>query len=368
MLIHSFFTLELDTTEIIMNNEVKPPEESDFPRMHLAVQVGDNHIESPFHYSSNELTIAFVNPYTKDEFHDDLQFVMEVEGPAEFVDGGAIGCDGNKRLSARMQDASHGVQLKVNDMTSTLRLWAGWATGQESVRLTENLMLEPHHTPTGGSAEQQQQQQQRDLKDEVVAEEGNSEPGNHLPNGEAPDDLAAGNGLENSEPENPVFNEEEAANEEETNREIPNKDPSGKLDKIQQIKEQIKRFQDNPEDSLQKGDESYREEDNASGSEKKKAFHLDEIKEIMRKTHSHPVHHAMHLHKKVSDIGKKIHDKYLYDEEKQQSFRQQYESDEFAGRLDTQRHIFGSIFFLATMGYILVTYTRRRGTKGRRDL
>lgn len=347
-------TLELDTTEIIMNNEVKPPEESDFPRMHLAVLEGDNHIESPYHYSSDELTVAFVNPYTKEEFHDDLQFVIEVEGPAEFIDGGAIGCDGNKRVSARMYEASHGVQLKISDMTSSLRLWAGWATGQESVRLTESLMLEPH-IGAGGSAEQH-----RDLKDQVVEEE-NSEPGNAIINGEDPEHLA-GDGLENSEPENPVLNEEV------TNEEESKGDPSGKLDRIAQIKEQIKKFQDEPPDgSPQKGDESYREEDNGSDSEKKKGFHVDEMKEILRQTHSHPVKQAVHLHKKVHEIGKKIHDKYLYDEEKEQSFRQQYDSDEFAGRLDTQRHLLGSIFFLATMGYIIFMYSRRR-TKGRRDL
>eukprot|EP00526_Cylindrotheca_closterium_P029940 CAMPEP_0113642828 /NCGR_PEP_ID=MMETSP0017_2-20120614/22502_1 /TAXON_ID=2856 /ORGANISM="Cylindrotheca closterium" /LENGTH=257 /DNA_ID=CAMNT_0000554277 /DNA_START=1 /DNA_END=774 /DNA_ORIENTATION=- /assembly_acc=CAM_ASM_000147 len=257
-----------------------------------------------------------------------------------------------------MYDASHGVQLKINDMTSSLRLWAGWATGQESVRLTENLMLEPH-TKTGGSAEQE-----RDLKDEVVVKEENSEPGNPVLNGEEPDDLA-GEGLENSEPENPVLNEEET-NGEEKNGDIPY-DESGKLDKIAQIKEQIKKFQDDPEDLVQKGDESYLEEDNGTDSEKKKDLHMENMKDIMR-SHSHPIHQAVHLHKKVHEMGKKIHDRYLYDEEKQQSFRQQYDSDEFAGRLDTQRHLVGSVFFLATIGYIIFMHGRRRGNKGRRDL
>lgn len=363
-----------------MNNEVKPPEESDFPRMHLAVVEGDNHIESPYHYSKEELTIAFVNPYTKEEFRDDLQFVIEVEGQAEFVGGGSIGCE-NRRVSARMYDPAHEVQLKITDMTSKLRLWAGWATGQEAIRLTENLILEPH-TTTGGSVEAE-----RGLKKEVVEEE-NSEPGNPVLNGED----SAGEGLENSEPENPVLNEEESSNLEVENSEPENPvlneeevkgkeagggvrdDPSGKLAKIQQIKEQIKKFKDEPKGSPKYLDESDREEEEVeedgsdAESEYRKRFHLDEMKDIMRKANVHPVHHAMHIHKKVHEIGKKIHDKYLYDEEKQQSFRQQYESDEFAGSLDATRHIVGSIFFLVAMGYIIFMYGRKRGTKGRRDL
>lgn len=347
-------TIELDTTEIIMNNEVKPPEESDFPRMHLAVVEGDNHIESPYHYSSDELTIAFVNPYTKKEFQDDLQFVIEVDGPAEFVGGGAVGCE-NRRVSARMYDASHDVQLKINDKTAKLRLWAGWATGQESVRLTENLMLEPH-TTTEESVEAL-----RALKDGAM-EEGNSEPGNPVLTGDEASDTAS-DGLENSEPENSVLNDEES-NGEETNGDIPN-DPSSKLEKIEQIKEQIKKFQDLPNGSPLDSDGSDFKKDAELGSEKEKRVHLGDVKEIIRKTRSHPAHHAIHH---VHEIGKKIHDAYLYDEEKQQSFRQQYDSDEFAGRLDTQRHILGSLFFLGAIGYIIFMNGRRRGTKGRREL
>jgi hypothetical protein len=135
---------ELDTTEVIMNSFVKAPEASDFPKMHLAVVVDDNHMESTFHYSSTSLKIVFVNPYTPEEFNEDLQFIMEVEGPAEFSDGGAIGCEGNRRVSARLKDANGMVQLTIHDSSASLRVWAGWATGHNAVRLTPNLLLEPH--------------------------------------------------------------------------------------------------------------------------------------------------------------------------------------------------------------------------------
>lgn len=136
---------DLDTTEVIMNNNVKAAEDSAFPRMHLVVLVDDNHMESPYHYRSEDLTVVFVNPYTKDEFPDDLQFVIQLEGDgAEFVGGGSIGCDNNQRVAARLRDDGGQVQLLVHDTSAPFKLYAGWATGQSAVTLTPILLLEPH--------------------------------------------------------------------------------------------------------------------------------------------------------------------------------------------------------------------------------
>lgn len=137
---------ELSTEEVIMNNAVKSPEDSDFPRMHLVVlDKSHNHLESPYHYSADEtdISIAFVNPYSEDEFSDDLQFVLEVEGPASFVGGGTIGCDGDIRVAARLADYAGEVVLKIANPTAKVRVWGGWATGYNSVRLTQDLILEP---------------------------------------------------------------------------------------------------------------------------------------------------------------------------------------------------------------------------------
>jgi len=142
---------DLSIEEVMMNNEVKSPEESDFPKIHLVALDGNkNYIDSPYHYdpSSSSLSginIKFVNPYSIQEFPDDLHFVMEVEGPAEFIEGGTIGCDLNIRLSARLDENDGVVVLKVNDPTAKIRVWGGWATGQNSVRLTPDLILEPGH-------------------------------------------------------------------------------------------------------------------------------------------------------------------------------------------------------------------------------
>ncbi len=144
---------DLSTDEVIMNEDVKPPEESDFPKMHLAVlDESDKPIDATsFSYDPTQKTlqIAFVNPYSTSEFNDDLQFVMEIEGPtedsraAEFVSGGSVGCDNNKRVSGRVLANQASVVLQINDPTAKLRLWGGWATGHNAVRLTPDLFLEP---------------------------------------------------------------------------------------------------------------------------------------------------------------------------------------------------------------------------------
>jgi hypothetical protein len=158
-----------------MNNEVKSPEESDFPKMHLVVlDSNNNHLESPFRYSSSssEIKIAFINPYSLKDFPEDLQFVMEVgnvaataggsnknedddnEVPAEFIDGETLGCYGNIRVSGRLgrNDDDGVVILKMKESSfrrKKLRVWGGWATGQNSVRLTPDLILEPDGSARG---------------------------------------------------------------------------------------------------------------------------------------------------------------------------------------------------------------------------
>jgi hypothetical protein len=148
---------DLSTDEVIMNNEVKAAADSDFPKMHLVVidSVNKNYMESPYHYSSQELTIAFVNPYTPEEFSEDIQFVMEVDGPASFIEGGTIGCENDKRVAARWMDDDGKVVLKIHDMSAKLRVWAGWATGQNPVRLTPELNLEPASVPTKQKEEEE---------------------------------------------------------------------------------------------------------------------------------------------------------------------------------------------------------------------
>lgn len=147
---------DLSTDEVIMNEEVLPPEESDFPEMHLAVlDQNENPVQgTTFEYdpSAKTIQIAFVNPYSKSEFRDDLQFVVEIEGPtedsraAEFITAESIGCDNNRRASGRLLSNQAAMVLQLNDPTAKLRLWGGWATGHNAVRLTPDLILEPRQT------------------------------------------------------------------------------------------------------------------------------------------------------------------------------------------------------------------------------
>jgi hypothetical protein len=358
--------LGLDTSEVIMNNIVKAPEESDFPKMHLAVVDGDNHMESPYHYHSKEkeLNIAFVNPYTKEEFEDDVQFVLEVEGPAEFIDGGSIGCEGNRRIAARLLDTTI-VILKINDASATLKVWAGWATGQNAVQLTNNLILEPHSNTTAeGNGDSVVDA--KVLAAEMVKKQGN-------------DTVVQADEVVNSEPGNPELVDEGDAEKLIVNGEAlveKEYDPSGKKDKI----EQIKRFQNKPKGTPADGSES---DEKLLGHKKESRQHhkhalkmekeerqqeIDNLKEKIKDMH--PMKKASHVHKAIKEMTNTLKDKYEYGGGgmKRKSFREKYESDSFADQLDMQRHIVACIFFVIAMGYIMFFHGRRRGVKGRRDL
>jgi len=170
--------MELATDEVIMNEEVKPPEESDFPRMHLAVlDENDKPIESAtykYDPTVTKIKIAFVNPYTTSEFNEDLQYVIDVEGPtedsraAEFVAGGSVGCDNNKRVAGRLLTSQSAVELQINDPTAKLKLWAGWATGHNAVRLVPDLILEPQEA--GSPAEKKDEGLSIEEQEEAIQE------------------------------------------------------------------------------------------------------------------------------------------------------------------------------------------------------
>eukprot|EP00535_Pseudo-nitzschia_heimii_P002868 CAMPEP_0197186328 /NCGR_PEP_ID=MMETSP1423-20130617/13711_1 /TAXON_ID=476441 /ORGANISM="Pseudo-nitzschia heimii, Strain UNC1101" /LENGTH=536 /DNA_ID=CAMNT_0042637605 /DNA_START=359 /DNA_END=1969 /DNA_ORIENTATION=- len=160
-----------------MNEEVEPPDQSDFPKMHLAVLDGNNKPieDSTYKYDPTvpSLRIAFVNPYTTKEFNDDLQFVIEVEGKtedsrdAEFIEGGSIGCDNNKRVSGRLLESQAAVVLKINDNASRLRVWAGWATGHNAVRLVPDLILEPGEPGTAAAVAETIEEEVEELEEEI---------------------------------------------------------------------------------------------------------------------------------------------------------------------------------------------------------
>ena len=179
---------DLSTEEVIMNNEVRPPEESDFPKMHLVVlDSKDRHLESPYSYDASSATttirIAFLIPYPTSEFNDDLQFVAEVERigagdeetqappPAEFVAGGSIGCEHHRRLSARHMDDDGVVVLRINDPTARLRVWAGWATGHSAVRLVPDLVLEPGEASASTEGDREEQIAQLEEAVEEIEED-----------------------------------------------------------------------------------------------------------------------------------------------------------------------------------------------------
>ena len=359
---------ELDTSEVIMNNVVVGPDESDFPKMHLVVVLeDDNHIESPYHYHKSELSIAFVNPYSPSEFNDDIQFVMEVvEGDAEFIHGGTIGCDGNKRVSARFKDYNGEVTLQLHDTSASYKVLAGWATGHSAVKLTPPLVLEPD-AKSGGKEPNVTNDELEIITDLLI---------------DPKDDT------ENNKKEKPVKElkaQKQKAEKEKTDDTDMHKEEERKL--AHKKEKEVKRVKK----EKAKGD------DLKNMKEKIKKELLGLQRQKKRPDDSSVVSAADHTDggttpekaervelKKKSNTIKNFKDRVLEDERKEgkrrkkleeemnrnfapRSFRGRYHSDNFANKLHMSSFYYACVFFILSIGSIFYSFTKRRD-KGRRDL
>lgn len=324
---------ELDTSEVIMNSVVKAPEDSDFPKMHLAMVDGDEsaHAETPIVYQPDAgtttatLTIAFVNPYSTDEFPEknDLQFVIQLEDSSggapgvsgEFVDGGTIGCEGNQRVSARYRDDKGRVQLQIHDTSASFKMWAGWATGQSAVRLTPTMILEP------GAPNQE---------GEKVTEDKSGKQ----------------DGKQDTDQEKYI-----QANDKDQEAARRDKESLEQHDKIEN------------QDNADKGQKQEGQPETASGKNDEAIVHKAEaVLEAEKKIHDNVPSRRDNRKKKKTEFDEKRHYKDLTAEMERnfpdkKSFVRRYE----AGlELDSSSHLLASIFFLISIGGILFCFRNQR--------
>jgi hypothetical protein len=350
---------DLSTEEVIMNSFVKSETESDFPRMHLTVvESGNNHMESPYHFPptiSSPLTIAFINPYTKDEFNDDIQFVMEVEGLAEFVSGGALGCENNKRVSSRLIQGGK-VELQINDPSKPLRVWAGWACGHQAVRLTPSLLLEPAATAAAAKIPEKDQDEgerkgKKSLSRSDDAKERMHRPvKGHVKN--APEELE-----EVKEPDKKMKDDRKSHHQKDKPLKPDRPDKPREKGHVGQKREKIKI---DTVDTLLVSEEMRKliQGDEATGTQKDAEdtgdyFSGDEQLDPLKDRSNLAEQHKQHLEK---------HDKIA------RNYFRHYDSDEFAGGLHTTRHLFACIFVIVSFGSVFLALKGRRDNKGRRDL
>jgi hypothetical protein len=335
---------ELSTDEVIMNNVVKAVEDSDYPKMHLAVLVDGNHVESPYHYdpsSSKQLTLSFINPYSREDYPEggDLQFVMDVvQGPAEFIGGGALGCDNNKRVSGRLMGGGN-VQLQINDAAATIQIVAGWSAGHEAVRLTPVLELQPKAS------------------------------------------AAASN--EKEHPHDKVKGEEEARRKEKADS-IPEVDEAKVQESMNKLADAIKTKKRNKnQEDLIKIEESDISVDEGSSKQKqkehpnKRAVADDEIGEGLgaasKEKIGQKVKAMMSTFQKKAMLQEKEQRKRLEEEmeknfpDEGKSFRERYHADDFGASLHMSGFYFGCAFFIFAMGSLLKIISSKKD-KGRRDL
>ena len=411
-----------------MNFEVKSAEDSDFPRMHLVVvdDKSGNHIESPYHYSKDdgsetgaiEVSIAFDNPYTPDEFNEDLQFAMEVQSNsgeeadtpgAEFLGGGAIGCDHNKRVSARLKDSNGIVKLQITDPNAKLKVLAGWATGHEAVRLTHPLILEPalvsdKQETTADNQDDEAEIDEADLKadddgptlmdDEIqeenlpkvlntsdieadierdVADTADNDDKPVKMDDEVQEELGADPEKQTDKVNDGIENQGAKEGDEATK---PPKKSHAKKNKTPKRAENfdpedVHSTNDNMKETRRKQKQS-----NEDGDYSTESVHLNDDKKKSDKgskpppkRHSDPRERQKKLLEKErrERIVKGGHDNGKgQDPETKKTFRQLYESEDFANSFHMNGYIYGCVIFFSS--FVLMFVFGRRREKGRRDL
>jgi hypothetical protein len=365
---------ELDTSEIIMNNVVMAPEESDFPKMHLAVVENDNHMESPYHYhhDHDQLSIAFVNPYSPKEFNEDVQFIMEVDGPAEFIAGGTIGCEGNKRVSARLLDNNGEVTLQLQDTSASFKVWAGWATGHSAVKLTPNLLLEPHDVggeeekppppKEGTKPEEKKLQEEEEIKNkDRVADEMSKMKSKDRTTEESDKKI---------KPKGSLPKDDSKATKEEERKMAHKKQKDKKRDKKPKEKgdDMITGRNKNRETAKKLVAERRKTDIKAESDGSAADFREDGATKDEEELE--PLKHRTSILNKGLDAEQKELEaemKQNFGKDGIKSFRGRYQSDDFANRLDMSSYFYACAFFIFSIGSILISLGKRR-EKGRRDL
>mmetsp|Transcript_13547 Transcript_13547/g.29449 ORF Transcript_13547/g.29449 Transcript_13547/m.29449 type:complete len:525 (-) Transcript_13547:235-1809(-) len=146
----SCFT-DLAVNEIIMNNGVLPHSSSREPGIRLGVSpLGKDDNAAP----NSEYVVKFILPEDARARMADVQYVLELVGsdsesdpPAKFTTAppsGGIGCEGKRShgKAAGKDDSAAIFTINENAVKGArLEIVAGWATGHESVTLTEKVVL-----------------------------------------------------------------------------------------------------------------------------------------------------------------------------------------------------------------------------------
>ena len=146
MLARSGCSIDLDTSEVIMNSLVQAAAESDDPGMRI--HVVDRPVSASHQYSVSELPTSIHLEMTSPRGSFDFQFVLQVvddeEGTnAHFAKGG---CDNKQRIAGRPGES---VELVIENVP--VRVVGGWAAGHERVRLTPETVIDMEADESGES-------------------------------------------------------------------------------------------------------------------------------------------------------------------------------------------------------------------------
>jgi hypothetical protein len=131
--------VDLDETEVVMNNQILLPEEALYAGVEIEVKFpeSDTWTTIGLQYPANQPSTIQARLKIPNELdYKDVQYVMETTVGGVF--NPAAMCEGSR---SHASSRKHVLVLDISGEEESVELWAGWATGHSAVSLTPRTVL-----------------------------------------------------------------------------------------------------------------------------------------------------------------------------------------------------------------------------------
>jgi hypothetical protein len=132
--------VDLDETEVVMNNQILLPEEALYAGVEIEVKFPESETwtTTGLQYPAKQpSTIQARLKVPKELEKSDVQYVMETTVGGVF--NPAAMCEGSR---SHASSRKHVLVLDLSGEEDSVELWAGWATGHSAVSLTPRTVLQ----------------------------------------------------------------------------------------------------------------------------------------------------------------------------------------------------------------------------------
>jgi hypothetical protein len=146
--------VDLDETEVVMNNQIRLPEEALLSGVEIQVKFLESD-ESEWTtkglaYPANRPSTVQARLLIPPELErTDVQYVMETTVGGVFQP--ATMCEGSRSHATANSRTQTVLVLDISGEQDSVELWAGWATGHEAVSLTPRIVLQREGGATSAS-------------------------------------------------------------------------------------------------------------------------------------------------------------------------------------------------------------------------